>query len=175
MDNDFDSVSWQNDPDSDNSRPATAGPSHPDETTYEATSSGKRKVSHSSAQAGADADAVDLAGIGDGRLDCTVDSPLKESGGTKDAYMSYLVTTNVRSCRVRYPSAHRPATIQISANKAVIDRLCLLSKVHFQSSSPFHRLRFPLQDALPRISSMRRPPSPRQAQNGIRPRRPLWD
>ena len=107
MDNDFDSVSWQNDPDSDISRPNTAEASQPDETKYEAKSSGKRKVGHGSAQAGADADPVDLAGIGDGSLDCTVDTPLKENEGTKDAYMSYLVTTNVRFCRVEY-RAHRP-------------------------------------------------------------------
>lgn len=94
MDNDFDSVSWQNDPDSDTPRPATAGTSQPDETTYGGKSSGKRKASNNSAQAGADADPVDLAGIGDGRLECTVDTPLKENDGTKDAYVSYLVTTN---------------------------------------------------------------------------------
>ncbi len=96
MDNDFDSVSWRNDPDSDSSRPTTAANSQPEENTYGAKSSGKRKASRSSAQAGADADAVDLAGIGDGRLDCTVDTPLKENDGTKDAYVSYLVTTTVR-------------------------------------------------------------------------------
>ncbi|KAF2836288.1 Phox-like protein [Patellaria atrata CBS 101060] len=31
--------------------------------------------------------------FGDGRLECTVDSPMKENEGTKDAYISYLVTT----------------------------------------------------------------------------------
>ena len=108
MDNDFDSVSWQNDRDSDNSRPTTRGTGQSDEDIYGAKSSGKRKASHSSAQAGADADPVDLAGIGDGRLDCTVDTPLKENDGTKDAYISYLVTTNVRLGRVKYPTAHRP-------------------------------------------------------------------
>jgi sorting nexin-4 len=46
-------------------------------------------------QAGPLADAVDLAGIGDGVLECRVDSPLKENDGTKDAYISYLVTTHV--------------------------------------------------------------------------------
>lgn len=106
MDNDFDSVSWQNDPDSDSSRPTTAGTSRPDETAYGAKSTGKRKASHSSAQAGADADPVDLAGIGDGRLDCTVDTPLKENDGTKDSYVSYMVTTKVRFCHFQYPSAH---------------------------------------------------------------------
>ena len=90
MDNDFDSVSWQNEPDSDISRPNTAqadhGPSIP----------GKRKAKSGSAQAGQAADEVDLAGIGmNGRLDCTVNAPLKENDGTKDAYVSYLVTTHV--------------------------------------------------------------------------------
>ena len=99
MDNDFDSVSWRNDPDSDGSRPNTAATKQPEETANEGRSSGKRKAGHGSAQAGVDADAVDLAGIGDGRLDCTVDKPLKENDGTKDAYVSYLVTTNVRYCR----------------------------------------------------------------------------
>lgn len=173
MDNDFDSVSWQNDAENDSSRPTTAGNSQPDDTTHTAKSSGKRKASNNSAQAGADADPVDLAGIGDGRLDCTVDTPLKENDGTKDAYVSYLVTTNVRFCRIKYPNAHRSATSQVSTNEHITDRLRLLPKIHRQSSSPFHRLRFPLQSALSRIPSMRRPPSPRQAQNGIRPRRPL--
>ena len=108
MDNDFDSVSWQNDPEGDVSRPTTTGTRQPEETTYGAKSSGKRKANHSSAQAGAAADEVDLAGIGDGRLDCTVDSPLKEHDGTKDAYVSYLVTTNVRFCRVEF--SRRPGS-----------------------------------------------------------------
>lgn len=109
MDNDFDSVSWQNDPDIDTSRPTTGGASQPEETTSGAKSSGRRKAKHSPAQAGADADAVDLAGIGEGRLDCTVDTPLKENDGTKDAYISYLVTTVVRICHVKHSSTHRPS------------------------------------------------------------------
>ncbi len=43
------------------------------------------------------ADAMDLAGVGEGVLECTVTSPIKENDGTKDAYISYLVTTNVGS------------------------------------------------------------------------------
>ena len=105
MDNDFDSVSWRNDPDGDSSRPGMGGSSQPEETIYGANSSGKRKANHGSTQAGTDADAVDLAGIGDGRLDCSVDTPLKENDGTKDAYVSYLVTTTVRFCHVKHPSA----------------------------------------------------------------------
>ncbi|KAI5285394.1 intercellular trafficking and secretion [Ascosphaera acerosa] len=33
--------------------------------------------------------------LDDGVLECTVDAPLKENDGTKDAYISYLVTTHV--------------------------------------------------------------------------------
>ena len=161
MDNDFDSVSWRNDPDSDGSRPNTAAAKQPEETTNEGKSSGKRKASHGSAQAGPDADAVDLAGIGDGRLDCTVDTPLKENDGTKDAYVSYLVTTTVRFSRGISKAPPKLQVKQESANKSTIDRLPLLSKIYSQSPSPFHRLRFPLQDALSRISSMRRSSSPR--------------
>lgn len=52
-------------------------------------------VAQDEPQAGPLADAVDLAGIGDGMLECSVDAPLKENDGTKDAYISYLVTTHV--------------------------------------------------------------------------------
>ena len=95
MDNDFDSVSWQNE-ETDGSRPNTAGPSGFNERNSTPRSNGKRRLPEASPQAGQGADAVDLAGIGEqGRLDCTVGSPLKEQDGTKDAYVSYLVTTEV--------------------------------------------------------------------------------
>ncbi|KAJ5416040.1 hypothetical protein PENPOL_c006G10498 [Penicillium polonicum] len=93
---DFDSVSWKHDPDSDLSRPTTASTdaAEPSETHHD--SNGKRRMSSAQEepQAGPLADAVDLAGIGDGVLECQVDSPLKENDGTKDAYISYLVTTH---------------------------------------------------------------------------------
>lgn len=96
---DFDSVSWRNENESNRSRPESAEPSH--ETTLPTRiSNGKRRLSshqqHQESQAGALADPVDLGGIGDGVLECTVDSPLKENDGTKDAYVSYLITTTVR-------------------------------------------------------------------------------
>ena len=89
MENDFDNVSWQNEPEGDNSRPNTS------QSDYKPGSSAKRKAGSGSAQAGHQADNVDLAGIGGGSLDCKVDTPLKENDGTKDAYVSYLVTTHV--------------------------------------------------------------------------------
>ena len=49
-------------------------------------------------QAGQDATAQDLAGPGErGHLHCGVSQPQKEGEGTQNAYVSYLVTTNVSS------------------------------------------------------------------------------
>lgn len=95
MDNDFDNVSWRNEPESDHSRPNTAGPSDADGRNFRPGFDDKRRTSNSSAHMGQNVDRVDLGGIGDGMLDCTVDTPLKENDGTKDAYISYLVTTQV--------------------------------------------------------------------------------
>jgi sorting nexin-4 len=46
-------------------------------------------------QAGPNADAIDLAGAGRGALETTVSDPQTEGEGTKDAYVSYLVRTEV--------------------------------------------------------------------------------
>ncbi|KAF7713918.1 Sorting nexin [Penicillium ucsense] len=93
---DFDNVSWRNDTASDASRPTTSGTDAAEPRDVEHDTNGKRRMSsaHEEPQAGPLADAVDLAGIGDGVLECRVDSPLKENDGTKDAYISYLVTTH---------------------------------------------------------------------------------
>ncbi|KAL5340793.1 hypothetical protein BJX70DRAFT_94709 [Aspergillus crustosus] len=97
MDNDdFDSVSWRHGPDSDVSRPTTSGTDAEEPPESRRDPNGKRRMSSASeaGQAGPHADALDLAGVGDGVLECRVDSPMKENEGTKDAYISYLVTTN---------------------------------------------------------------------------------
>lgn len=92
---DFDSVSWRNE-DSNDSRPNTAGEGDEQNRNSSPRSNGKRKAGQATPQAGEDAQAIDIAGIGEhGRLDCIVSSPLKEHDGTKDAYVSYLVTTDV--------------------------------------------------------------------------------
>lgn len=92
---DFDNVSWRNEPS--NASSPSRNPGIGDSPSRNRTRDpSKRKLSQ---DLGVDtgADAVDLAGIGEhGRLECTVGSPLKENEGTKDAYVSYLVTTNVR-------------------------------------------------------------------------------
>lgn len=92
---DFDSVSWQNE--SEREVPKTSSLPHQEgeSDTSRPPANGKRRLSSTPQQAGRHADAVDLGGIGDGTLECTVDTPMKESEGTKDAYVSYLVTTHV--------------------------------------------------------------------------------
>lgn len=91
----FDSVSWErNDqhPASPSSQPFASETSLP----HRPSSDRRTSTASSEPQAGDNADAVDLAGIGkDGVLDCTVDAPLKENDGTKDAYVSYRITTHV--------------------------------------------------------------------------------
>jgi sorting nexin-4 len=116
---DFDSVSWRNENEGSAARRVTAEPFH--ETTLPSRiSNGKRRLSshhqhresqpQAQGQAGELADPIDLGGIGDGVLECSVDSPLKENDGTKDAYVSYLVTTTVglpprqtAACYLLYP------------------------------------------------------------------------
>ena len=96
MDNDFEGISWQHETENTASRSNSAVQNEDVESRAgRAGLKGKRRTSSNTHQAGRNADAVDLAGIGDGRLDCTVGSPLKESDGTKDAFVSYLITTHV--------------------------------------------------------------------------------
>lgn len=148
MDNDFDSVSWQNDEaENEASRPSTAVSNEPGEPVYGANASGKRKASHGLNQAGPQADAVDLAGIGDGRLECIVDKPQKENDGTKDAFVSYRVTTHVRLTLPKHRDS-KP-TEASPANVSIIDGLCILPKTHQPGPAPLHRLRLPLQVPLP--------------------------
>jgi len=98
---DFDSVSWQRE---DPRQPESSAPFSHQSNLPTRSASGRRSDSLSSEpQAGQQADNVDLAGIGrDGTLDVTVDTPLKENDGTKDAYVSYLVTTHVSSIAFVY-------------------------------------------------------------------------
>lgn len=106
--NDFDSVQWQR-RDENEDEDTSDKPSHSTSSASQPPkSSAKRRdddgpESHG-ITAGQDrnADATDLAGIGsEGYLHCTVDKPLKENDGTKDAYVSYLVSTRVCLPRCR--------------------------------------------------------------------------
>ena len=65
-------------------------------------------------QAGHDATAQDLAGPGaHGFLECTVSSPQKEGEGTQNAYMSYLVTTEVRIAWAKIASSGITNTMRL--------------------------------------------------------------
>lgn len=96
MDDNFDSVQWRDDDDDlvDDfahhhhyaSPPLIASPG---------LNGGRPASSGEPLQAGPNADALDLAGVGRGVLETTVTDPQTESEGTKDAYVSYLVTTEV--------------------------------------------------------------------------------
>ncbi|KAI9669746.1 MAG: intercellular trafficking and secretion [Alyxoria varia] len=88
--NDFDSVQWRREEEQLNhpKSPAQSPPSR-------LKSNGKRRQSSANNTAFPErvADQVDAGLAGAGYLHCTVDQPQKESEGTKDAYISYLVTT----------------------------------------------------------------------------------
>lgn len=87
----FANVTWQNDEASHGIGSPIASPRDPQDGLAQ----------HDEPQAGRNADAMDLAGVDDKTLECTVDQPIKESEGTKEAYVSYLVTT-----RVGYTTCH---------------------------------------------------------------------
>lgn len=97
-----------------------------------------------SLQAGQTADDLDLAGVGTATLECTVTQPMKENDGTKDAYVSYLVTTTV--C---LPSA----MLRLLLTSA--DNLSILRKTNYLCPKTLHRFRVSLQDVKQRIPSMR--------------------
>lgn len=88
---DFSNVSWHSDRAAQN--PEASIPD-PGEAQDGGNVNGKRHGSDEP-QTGHAADALDLAGLEGAVLECTVTSPIKENDGTKDAYVSYLVTTNV--------------------------------------------------------------------------------
>jgi len=85
--NDFDSVQWQG-PDEEQAV---------DQQPTEVRQDVKRRASNTQhLPPDHNADAVDTAGIGpEGFLECVVGAPQKEHEGTKDAYISYSITTHV--------------------------------------------------------------------------------
>lgn len=91
MDNDFDSVSWKDEHDDDGLEGATG-----ESSTRAHNVNGKQRASSGGDLDTADEEPADVMGFEDGVLVCTVGTPLKENDGTKDAYISYLVTTHVR-------------------------------------------------------------------------------
>lgn len=166
MENDFDSVSWQNESDGDGLHNAAEDRDTRDQN-HGMSSPGRRKSASDSGQAEQDADDVDLAGIGNGTLDCKVNSPLKENDGTKDAYVSYLVITEVRMQTSNMPRLY---TWIHYLRLIFLDRFQIFPETFYQSPSPLHRFCISLQRAVQKVSRMRRSSPPRQTQNGVRPR-----
>lgn len=91
---DFANVEWEHDHPSKNTNSNITSP----KDEIEPSASAGKLNGKSRAEVGPlghNADPLDLAGIGEGSLECTVTAPIKENDGSKDAYVSYLVTTNV--------------------------------------------------------------------------------
>jgi hypothetical protein len=103
----FTNLSW--DQDNHEHDPSVANPQGRSEDGAPQNKNGRS--GSTSLQAGRNADDLDLAGVGNATLECTVTQPMKENDGTKDAYISYLVTTNVcfplRSIEARTDSCRR--------------------------------------------------------------------
>jgi len=100
-DNDFDPVSWRSDgsdTEGSTSRPSTA---KKDKSKSKSKSKDSKQQQQQQQQerdepqAGPNADDLDLAGVKYAQLECHVSDPQKESDGTKGAFVSYLVTTDV--------------------------------------------------------------------------------
>ena len=92
--NDFANISWQNNPAGQDAAAFSTSPRDEGDGIGSGNPNGPRR--ESGGQLGRNADPLDLAGVEGGILECTVSSPNKENDGSKDAYVSYLVTTNVR-------------------------------------------------------------------------------
>jgi sorting nexin-4 len=96
IDEDFDDVSWQNDVEQAPPKAQTAR--KPEETARtNIDRHGKGRAAEPASPRKTMAEAIDLASTLDGILQCSVDSPQKENDGTKDAFISYKVTTHVCS------------------------------------------------------------------------------
>jgi sorting nexin-4 len=92
---DFADVSWQNDTQRNASKQHDPSSSEDGGPTM---GGGMDPTGRSGQSHGAGAgDALDLAGVGDGTIECIVNTPIKENDGTKDVFVSYLVTTHVRT------------------------------------------------------------------------------
>ncbi|RDL33309.1 uncharacterized protein BP5553_08748 [Venustampulla echinocandica] len=99
---DFANVSWQSDSAGQGARLSSPNPGV---DAGEAAAGNPEDGRHGGGQPARNADPMDLAGMEGGVLECTVSSPIKENDGSKDAYVSYLVTTNTT-----FPSFQKPKT-----------------------------------------------------------------
>ena len=133
---DFSNVSWRNDPSSDPDRPAASlGPDTDVHDSEPQNVSGKQG-SAAAAMPGRTSDALDTAGVGDGILQCIVNTPLKEGDGSKDAYISYLITTNV--CCFSLNSESWQMLMLFT------DHIPFFSETNYNCSSTIHRFCVPI-------------------------------
>lgn len=146
----FSSVSWSENAD----QPTESVPSTPGDSRH-ATMSGEAATSTA-----ADAGTIrhDDRTVGGEKLECTVGSPIKENDGTKDAFISYLITTNVSY--IAAPFYETPGI-----NNVVY--IFFVSTRNHNDSSPIHRFRLSLQAATARLSCCSCASSARQAAHGI--------
>jgi sorting nexin-4 len=84
---DFSDVSWHSE-----HRPGGTSSRIPDRTHEEAPSGGRQPIETIQPGVGLTDDELFKE-----KLVCTVSSPIKENDGTKDVFVSYLVTTDVSS------------------------------------------------------------------------------
>lgn len=132
----FAEISWQSSEPS-----AQLSPSTRNTTTIESDSLGASK--NDNGKLSQKSYPVDFDGIGEGMIECKVTQPIKENDGTKDAYVSYVVTTNVHtSLSENYILTHP-------------DNILNVSKAKDLSSTTIHRFCLSLQNSLTRIPCLR--------------------
>ncbi|KAI5844257.1 hypothetical protein BZA05DRAFT_358640 [Tricharina praecox] len=111
MEDNFDSVQWRDDDEDsvdDFAHHASSSVKSPVGGANGGSSSSSTEHQHHQQlspglQAGPNADALDLAGVGRGVLETFVSDPQTEGEGTKDAYVSYRVTT-----KTDFPTFQKP-------------------------------------------------------------------
>ena len=159
--NDYESVRWERpetDGAEDHSEVEARGSTLPQRP--KANAKERRQDSHSGTQPDHTADKVDLAGItSEGFLVCTVEKPQKESEGTKEAYVSYAISTHV--------SWVRQELCWYLTNPSLPVRLQDIRKGQILGPAEIHRLSISVQSSLPPVSSSCSPPAPRQAQSRV--------
>lgn len=124
---DFSNVSWHTEQPSAAESSSSVAAANPDETD---------RNGHSAL----DSDAAEA----DGRevLECTVSEPLKENDGSKDTFVSYLITTNVRQSKRSVAMFYKfvPAG-SLRSNPTPPDHVCDLSAITCDSSPTIHGFR----------------------------------
>jgi hypothetical protein len=165
MDQDnFSNVSWHSEGNEAQGRGDSGAPAPPygEHTTSASLHDGKQT------EAGGDGEDPTMRdpGLTGDILECTVTEPHKESDGTKDAFVSYLITTNVSYSPP--PTITKTAAAQLTMSLHHPVYLPFLPETSIYRSSALHRLPLPLQDALQRLPGMRGAASPGQAADGVR-------